>query len=154
MGPAAQVHRGGGWAPRAGLLPQRGAYAMPAVLLIRPEDKSFLPDPKVYPIAWEVMLDGVYFDGKKLPNSTLSSSTIELSALIDTVCLPHLILVVSLTADFVRVTRYFAGLPMSLRAFSSHSVIRSLARNLTHSPSRSAGRCSPSIRATLLARHS
>ncbi|KAF8962099.1 aspartic peptidase domain-containing protein [Flammula alnicola] len=39
---------------------------------------------EVYPITWEVMLDGVYFDGKKLPNSTSSSSSIALSALIDT----------------------------------------------------------------------
>lgn len=31
------------------------------------------------------MLDGVYLDGEKLPPSSLSSSTIELSALIDTV---------------------------------------------------------------------
>lgn len=45
---------------------------------------------KVYPIAWEVLLDGVYFDGQKLPASNLSSSDIKLSALIDTVRPPSI----------------------------------------------------------------
>jgi phytepsin len=40
---------------------------------------------KVYPITWEIMLDGVYLDGEKLPESSLSSPTIQLSALVDTV---------------------------------------------------------------------
>ncbi|KAF8184786.1 aspartic peptidase domain-containing protein [Pholiota molesta] len=53
------------------------------------EAEGGLPAPssspnEVYPIAWEVMLDGVYFDGQKLPASNLSSSSIKLSALIDT----------------------------------------------------------------------
>ena len=39
----------------------------------------------MYPLAWEVALDDVYLDGVKLPRSTLSSSSISLSALIDTV---------------------------------------------------------------------
>ncbi|PPQ80138.1 LOW QUALITY PROTEIN: hypothetical protein CVT25_001437 [Psilocybe cyanescens] len=39
---------------------------------------------EVYPITWEVILDGVYFDGELLPLSTLSDSSIQLSALIDT----------------------------------------------------------------------
>ncbi|KAG5652142.1 hypothetical protein H0H81_006125 [Sphagnurus paluster] len=37
-----------------------------------------------YPIPWEVYIDDVYLDGVKLPRSTLSSSSIALSALIDT----------------------------------------------------------------------
>lgn len=40
---------------------------------------------EVYPLAWEIPLDDVYFDGQKLQRSTLSSSDISLSALIDTV---------------------------------------------------------------------
>lgn len=40
---------------------------------------------EVYPIAWEVAVDDVYFDGKKLPRSGLSDSGISLSALVDTV---------------------------------------------------------------------
>ncbi|KAH9476110.1 Cathepsin E-B [Psilocybe cubensis] len=39
---------------------------------------------EVYPITWEVMLDGVFFDGELLPLSSLSDSSIQLSALIDT----------------------------------------------------------------------
>jgi len=35
-------------------------------------------------MTWEVALDDVYLDGEKLPRSTLSSSSISLSALIDT----------------------------------------------------------------------
>ncbi|KAL0581265.1 hypothetical protein V5O48_000748 [Marasmius crinis-equi] len=37
-----------------------------------------------YPIAWEVPLDDVYLDGEKLPRSTLASSDISFSALLDT----------------------------------------------------------------------
>ncbi|KAJ7724307.1 aspartic peptidase domain-containing protein [Mycena maculata] len=37
-----------------------------------------------YPIAWELFLDDVYLDGVRLPRSNLSSSSIALSALIDT----------------------------------------------------------------------
>ncbi|KXN91588.1 Aspartic protease 3 [Leucoagaricus sp. SymC.cos] len=39
---------------------------------------------EVYPIAWEIPIDDVYLDGTKLPRSNLSSSTISVSALIDT----------------------------------------------------------------------
>ena len=39
---------------------------------------------QVYPLVWEIALDDVYFDNAKLPRSTLSSSDITLSALIDT----------------------------------------------------------------------
>lgn len=39
-----------------------------------------------YPIAWEVVIDEVYFDGEKLPRSTLTPPSISISALIDTVC--------------------------------------------------------------------
>ncbi|KAI9057701.1 acid protease [Trametes sanguinea] len=38
----------------------------------------------VYPLAWEVPIDEVYFDGVKLPRSTMSPSSISLSALVDT----------------------------------------------------------------------
>lgn len=37
-----------------------------------------------YPIAWEVFIDDVYLDGEKLARSTLTSSSIRLSALLDT----------------------------------------------------------------------
>ncbi|KAF8804906.1 acid protease [Phlegmacium glaucopus] len=52
-------------------------------------DEGGLPAPpdspgEVYPIAWEVMIDDVYFNGEKLPRSNISSSSIALSALIDT----------------------------------------------------------------------
>ncbi|KAK7062691.1 hypothetical protein VNI00_000179 [Paramarasmius palmivorus] len=40
---------------------------------------------EVYPIAWEIPIDDVYFDGEKLPRSTLAAPDISLSALIDTV---------------------------------------------------------------------
>lgn len=39
---------------------------------------------EVYPIAWEVAVDDVYFDGRKLPRSALATSNITLSALLDT----------------------------------------------------------------------
>ena len=42
------------------------------------------PD-EVYPLVWEVPIDDVYFDGAKLPRSTLSPPSLPLSALIDTV---------------------------------------------------------------------
>jgi phytepsin len=35
-------------------------------------------------MTWEIMLDGIYLDGERLPESTLSSPRIELSALVDT----------------------------------------------------------------------
>jgi len=52
-------------------------------------DEGGLPAPsdspnEVYPIAWEVMIDDVYFNGERLSRSNMSSSTIALSALIDT----------------------------------------------------------------------
>ena len=40
---------------------------------------------QVYPIAWEVMIDDVYFNGERLPRSNISFPFIQLSALIDTV---------------------------------------------------------------------
>ncbi|ETW75583.1 aspartic peptidase [Heterobasidion irregulare TC 32-1] len=39
---------------------------------------------EVYPLAWEIPIDDVYFDGQKLPKSNLTSSKISLSALVDT----------------------------------------------------------------------
>ncbi|CDO76205.1 hypothetical protein BN946_scf184819.g5 [Trametes cinnabarina] len=44
---------------------------------------SYAPN-EVYPLAWEVPIDDVYFDGVKLPRSTLSPSSLPLSALVDT----------------------------------------------------------------------
>ncbi|KIJ62345.1 hypothetical protein HYDPIDRAFT_94748 [Hydnomerulius pinastri MD-312] len=53
-----------------------------------PDQGGLMPPPdapkEVYPIAWEIPLDEVYFDGVKLPRSQLSSPAISLSALIDT----------------------------------------------------------------------
>lgn len=46
---------------------------------------SFQAYRQVYPLVWEIPLDDVYFDGVKLPRSTLSPSSISLSALVDTV---------------------------------------------------------------------
>jgi hypothetical protein len=43
-------------------------------------------DAQLYPLAWEIPVDGVYFDGQKLPRSNLSSSALTLTALVDTVC--------------------------------------------------------------------
>lgn len=40
---------------------------------------------KVYPLVWEIPIEDVYFDGTKLPRSTLSASTISLSGVLDTV---------------------------------------------------------------------
>lgn len=40
---------------------------------------------QIYPLAWEVFVDDVFFDGEKLPRSTLSSPEIALSAIVDTV---------------------------------------------------------------------
>jgi hypothetical protein len=40
---------------------------------------------EVYPLQWEVPIDDVYFDGQKLPRSNLSSASISLTALVDTV---------------------------------------------------------------------
>ncbi|KAF4621635.1 hypothetical protein D9613_012568 [Agrocybe pediades] len=53
------------------------------------EEEGNLPAPpnapkEVYPITWEVMMEGVYFDGELLPQSNLYSSSIKLSALMDT----------------------------------------------------------------------
>src|SRR5882762_6514905 len=45
------------------------------------------PD-EVYPRHWEIFIDDVFLDGRKLPRSTLSPSSIALSALVDTVSLP------------------------------------------------------------------
>lgn len=43
-------------------------------------------------MTWEVFMDDVYFDGLKLPRSALPSPNIQLSALIDTVGPPSLVL--------------------------------------------------------------
>jgi hypothetical protein len=51
---------------------------------------------EVYPRNWEIFIDDVFLDGKKLPRSNLSSSSIALSALVDTVR-PHSSLPSSLT---------------------------------------------------------
>ncbi|KAF9002527.1 aspartic peptidase domain-containing protein [Cyathus striatus] len=55
-------------------------YPMSMTGIAGPEDS---PDEE-YPIAWEVFIDDVFLDGVRLPRSNLSSSTIELSALVDT----------------------------------------------------------------------
>lgn len=39
---------------------------------------------EVYPLRWEIPLDAVYLDGQKLPDTTLTGTSSELSALIDT----------------------------------------------------------------------
>jgi len=44
---------------------------------------TFAPN-EVYPLRWEIPLDGVYLDGQKLPDTTLTGTSTELSALIDT----------------------------------------------------------------------
>lgn len=44
---------------------------------------------EVYPLVWEIALDDVYFDGVKLARSMLSSPSITLSALVDTVGIPQ-----------------------------------------------------------------
>lgn len=52
------------------------------------KDGGLPPPPEtpneVYPLVWEIAVDDVWFDGNKLARSTLSSSSIALSALIDT----------------------------------------------------------------------
>ncbi|KAF9042966.1 aspartic peptidase domain-containing protein [Panaeolus papilionaceus] len=52
-------------------------------------DQNGLPAPpdspnEVYPVTWEVTIDNVYLDGEKLPQTNLTSSTIGISALVDT----------------------------------------------------------------------
>jgi hypothetical protein len=66
------------WAQVRGYPPSAGGLTPPA-------DS---PD-EVYPLTWEIPLDDVYFDGNKLPRSTLSPSNISLSALVDTVSYPN-----------------------------------------------------------------
>ncbi|KAI0794938.1 aspartic peptidase domain-containing protein [Abortiporus biennis] len=39
---------------------------------------------EVYPLVWEIPIDDVYFDGTKLPRSSLSDPSISLSSLVDT----------------------------------------------------------------------
>ncbi|KAI0029598.1 aspartic peptidase domain-containing protein [Vararia minispora EC-137] len=53
--------------------PEQGGLAAPAA---SPHE--------LYPLAWEIPVDDVYLDGQKLPRSNLSSSTLALTALIDT----------------------------------------------------------------------
>lgn len=54
---------------------------------------------QVYPITWEVMVDNVYLDGESLPMSTLTPSSIGLSALVDTVSASVVPLLVSFMAQ-------------------------------------------------------
>ncbi|KAH7909462.1 aspartic peptidase domain-containing protein [Hygrophoropsis aurantiaca] len=61
------------WVPVRGYPPSQSGLAPP---VDSPNE--------VYPIAWEIPVDDVYFDGTKLPRSSLSSPSISLSALIDT----------------------------------------------------------------------
>ncbi|KAA1478680.1 acid protease [Dentipellis sp. KUC8613] len=61
------------WVPLRAYTPVEGGLPAPA-------DS---PD-EVYPMAWEVPVDDVFFDGHKLPRSNLSAPNITLSALIDT----------------------------------------------------------------------
>jgi len=65
------------WVPLRAYGPEQGG-------LMGPPDS---PEER-YPIAWEIPLDDVYLDGEKLPRSTLASSNISLSALVDTVRVP------------------------------------------------------------------
>ncbi|KAI9457649.1 aspartic peptidase domain-containing protein [Lactarius psammicola] len=60
-------------------VPLRG-YTVAEGGLPAPEDS---PN-EVYPITWEVAVDDVYFDGRKLPRSALAMSNITLTALLDT----------------------------------------------------------------------
>ncbi|KAH8996251.1 acid protease [Lactarius akahatsu] len=60
-------------------VPLRG-YTVAEGGLPAPEDS---PN-EVYPITWEVAIDDVYFDGRKLPRSALATSNITLTALLDT----------------------------------------------------------------------
>jgi hypothetical protein len=47
------------------------------------EPPTTLPH-EVYPLRWEIEIDGVYLDGNKLPDSTIAGATKTVSALIDT----------------------------------------------------------------------
>lgn len=60
-------------------VPLRAYSAQEAGLPPPPETPN-----EVYPLVWEIAVDDVWFDGNKLARSTLSSSSITLSALIDT----------------------------------------------------------------------
>ena len=66
------------WARVRGYPPSAGGLAAPAN---SPNE--------VYPLTWEIPLDDVYFDGQKLPRSTLSPSDVSLTALVDTVSYPR-----------------------------------------------------------------
>ncbi|KAJ3001261.1 hypothetical protein NUW54_g6544 [Trametes sanguinea] len=73
---------------------------------------------EVYPLAWEVPIDEVYFDGVKLPRSTMSPSSISLSALVDTVSLPPAVITGELRDSQIcscRATHSCAGRKMSWR---------------------------------------
>ncbi|EGN94451.1 hypothetical protein SERLA73DRAFT_188362 [Serpula lacrymans var. lacrymans S7.3] len=61
------------WVPVRGYTPEEGGLNPPADA----------PN-EVYPIAWEIPVDDVYFDGERLARSQLSSPNISLSALLDT----------------------------------------------------------------------
>lgn len=73
---------------------------------------------QVYPIAWEVMIDDVYFNGERLPRSNLSSSSIALSALMDTVSFSFFIS--PLLTHKKRVTRSSAAQPMLSNIFTAN----------------------------------
>ncbi|KAL0071099.1 hypothetical protein AAF712_001657 [Marasmius tenuissimus] len=61
------------WVPLRTYAPEQGGLAAP------PDSPG-----EIYPIAWEIPLDDVYLDGEKIPRSTLASSDISFSALVDT----------------------------------------------------------------------
>jgi len=61
------------WVPIRAYTPAEGGLSPP------PDSPN-----EVYPIAWEVHVDGVYLDGVKLPKSNLSNPDIGTTALIDT----------------------------------------------------------------------
>jgi len=61
------------WAPLRGYSMAEGGLAAPTA---SPNE--------VYPLAWEIFIDDVYFDGELLPRSNLSSPDIQLSGLVDT----------------------------------------------------------------------
>ncbi|KAF9000186.1 hypothetical protein BDZ89DRAFT_969045, partial [Hymenopellis radicata] len=52
---------------------------------------SDLMPEQTYAIAWEVFIDAVYFDGRRLPDSQLADPTTQNSALIDAVSPFHLV---------------------------------------------------------------
>lgn len=68
---------------------------------------------QIYPLVWEIAVDDVFFDGVKLPRSNLSSSTISLSALVDTVSIRHILPSQGILKGSSRATPLFADHKMS-----------------------------------------